>query len=82
MRPDTRGRGTDGPAAAPPTRDLPVSLYQCKVPLAFEIGGESGRARIRVGTWLPAGGVPAVVSHGDQNACILLRTAGALAQEA
>ncbi|MET9608229.1 DUF87 domain-containing protein [Streptomyces sp. NPDC006512] len=52
-------------AAAPVTRDLLVSLYQCRVPLAFELGGDSGRACIRLGTWLPDGGAPAAVRRNS-----------------
>ncbi|MFD3441115.1 ATP-binding protein [Streptomyces sp. NPDC058685] len=74
VRPDPQVSGIDGAAAAPPTRDLLVSLYQCKVPLAFEIGGESGRARIRFGTWLPAGGIPAVVPRNRRLLETALRT--------
>ncbi|MFD5424623.1 ATP-binding protein [Streptomyces sp. NPDC127084] len=69
---DSRATGKDD--AAPPTRDLLVSLYQCKVPLAFEVGGESGRARIRFGTWLPAGGAPSTVERNRRLLETSLRT--------
>jgi hypothetical protein len=46
--------------------DLLTALYNYKVPIVFQVGGQPGRVGIRIGTWLDERGSEATVAENEE----------------